>query len=249
MQYTYKGVEMIPYLIINGVSSKTVNGLIIQSLPPITKPKMRYTSEEVEGRDGDVVTKLGYSAYDKSISIGLKGDFDIDEVMQFFNTEGKITFSNEPDKYYNFAQYDLIDFNRLLRFRTANVNIHVQPFKYSIEEPAITWDRSGDGTITEIPVRNTGSVYSKPRITIEGEDDIYLYINNKEVLKISIPTGAHNTIIIDALEMNATDVQGNYLNRLVSGDYNKVQFESGFNILRVTGGMDSVKIENYSRWI
>ena len=49
---------MIPYVIINGVSSKNVHGLLIQSLPPITKPKMRTSKEEIDGRNGDIVTTL-----------------------------------------------------------------------------------------------------------------------------------------------------------------------------------------------
>ena len=55
------------YIIINGVSSKTIEGLLIQTLPPISKPKIRTSAEEIDGRDGDVVTTLGYAAYDKTL--------------------------------------------------------------------------------------------------------------------------------------------------------------------------------------
>ena len=78
-------VNIRPYIIINGQSSLEVNGLMICSLPPITKPKMRATAEEIDGRDGDIVTPLGFSAYDKEIDIGLHGQFDLDDVMDFFN--------------------------------------------------------------------------------------------------------------------------------------------------------------------
>ena len=104
---------MIPYLIINGVSSRDIDGLLIQSLPPISKPKMRTSKEEIDGRDGDIITPLGFSAYDKTISIGLKGDYNVDDVINYFNTSGRITFSNELDKYYNFACYDTVDFEKL----------------------------------------------------------------------------------------------------------------------------------------
>lgn len=121
---------MINYIELNGEKSTNVKGLIIQSLPPITKPKMRTSKEEIDGRDGDIITKLGYSAYDKEVGIGLHGDFDIDDAIAFFDSEGEVVFGNEPDKYYRYQILDQIDFERLVRFRTAKVKMHVQPFKY-----------------------------------------------------------------------------------------------------------------------
>ena len=121
---------MINYVELNGEKSTDVKGLIIQSLPPISKPKMRTSIEDIDGRDGDIVTKLGYSAYDKEVSIGLHGDFDIDDAISFFDSEGEVVFGNERDKYYRYQILDQIDFERLVRFRTATVKMHVQPFKY-----------------------------------------------------------------------------------------------------------------------
>lgn len=121
---------MINYIELNGEKSTSVNGLIVQSLPPISKPKMRTSIETIDGRDGDVVTRLGYAAYDKQLSIGLHGDFDIDDAIAFFDSEGEVVFGNEPDKYYRYQILEQIDFERLIRFRTAKVKMHVQPFKY-----------------------------------------------------------------------------------------------------------------------
>ena len=121
---------MINYIELNGEKSTSVKGLIIQSLPPISKPKMRTSNATIDGRDGDIVTKLGYSAYDKQLSVGLHGDFDVDDAIAFFDSEGEVVFGNEPDKYYRYQILDQIDFERLVRFRTAKVKIHVQPFKY-----------------------------------------------------------------------------------------------------------------------
>ena len=94
------------YIILNGKDSREISGLLIQSLPPISKPKIRTNTEEIDGRDGDIVTKLGYSAYDKELSIGLYGNYNVDEVIEYFNSKGTVVFSNEPDKYYN---YEIID--------------------------------------------------------------------------------------------------------------------------------------------
>lgn len=131
------------YMILNGKNSNEIKGLIIQEFAPITKPQMRTQVETIDGRDGDIVTPLGYASYSKKISIGLYGDFDINEVIAYFATEGEVIFSNEPDKYYKYKIIDQVDYERLIRFRVASVTMHVQPFKYSATEGTITKDASG----------------------------------------------------------------------------------------------------------
>lgn len=128
------------YIILNGVKSTDIRGLLIQSLPPISKPLIRTQIEEIDGRDGDIVTKLGYAAYDKTMEIGLHGDFDIDQVIKYFDSQGIVTFSNEPDKYYYYQIIEQIDFEKLFRFKTASVVFHVQPFKYSTVDQKFTYD-------------------------------------------------------------------------------------------------------------
>ena len=125
---------MRPYIIINGMNSSLVDGLLISDLPDIIKPQMRTNQIEIDGRDGDIVQSLGYSSYDKEISIGLYGNYDIDRVIRYFNDAGEVIFSNEPDKIYKFNILDDISYEKLNRFRKAKVTFHVQPFKYSALE-------------------------------------------------------------------------------------------------------------------
>ena len=132
------------YCILNGVKSNTVKGLLIQSLPVISKPLIRTEIEEIDGRDGDIVTPLGYSAYDKEMTIGLFGDYNIDDVISYFDSQGTVTFSNEPDKYYNYTIVEQIDFERLIRYKTADVKFHVQPFKYSAVDSRIVYGQPVD---------------------------------------------------------------------------------------------------------
>jgi predicted phage tail component-like protein len=240
---------MIPYVVINGISSKTINGLLIQSLPPISKPKIRTEVEEIDGRDGDIVTTLGYSAYDKPISIGLYGEYNVDDIIDYFSQSGKIVFSNEPDKYYIFSQYDQIDFERLIRFKTATVNIHVQPFKYSDSETVKNYSYSEGTTTASISIRNDGNIYSKPTLTITGRGDIDVYLNDAQILTLDLDEASDETIIIDASKMNAYSTSGAYLNRRVTGDYDNLRLKRGTNNLRIDGAITSVAINNYSRWL
>lgn len=236
------------YIILNGQNSNEITGLLIQSLPPISQPKIRTNIEEIDGRDGDIITKLGYSAYNKKITIGLYGDYDVDDVIAYFtnNKSGKVTFSNEPDKYYNYEILDEIDFERLIRFKTATVTMHIQPFKYSNVETAKTFTITNE---TSLNIRNNGNYISKPVITITGTGTINLSLNNEQLFVINI--GDTSTqIALDINNMNAYNpTNDNYMNRSVTGNYDNFALKVGTNTISWTGTITQIQIENYSRWI
>lgn len=229
---------------LNNINSNSIQGLLIQSLPPISKPLMRTNIEEIDGRDGDIVTKLGYSAYDKEISIGLYGNYDIDQVIKYFNSEGNVIFSNEPDKYYKYQIINQIDFEKLIRFKTADVTFHVQPFKYSVNDNSYTLDIVDN--VDNFIIENKGNVKSKPTITIYGSGTINLSLNGMQIFVIDL--GNSEYITIDSAEMNA--YKGNTLmNRKIIGDYSNLSLIEGNNTISWTGTVTKVVIENYSRWI
>ena len=240
-------VNIRPYVIINGQSSMEVNGLLISELPPITKPQMRVTAEEIDGRAGDIVTELGFSAYDKEMSIGLAGQYDIDDVIDFFNQSGKITFSNEPDKFYNFAQYDAIDFEKLIRFKTAKVKFHVQPFKFGLNESEKTFVFSSSATSGELSIRNNGNYPSRPQITLTGSGNVNLSINGTQVMVINMTQNP--VITLDSTAMNAYAPDNSLMNRQVTGNYDNLVLKSGKNTISFTGSVSQIAVNNYSRWL
>ena len=125
------------YINFKNINSDTLKGLIICELPPITKPQIRTEITEVDGRDGDIVDEKGYASYDKTIQIGLTRDYDINEIIKYFSDSGDLILSNEPDKVYKASIYNQIDYERLVRFRTANITFHVQPYKYLLNEEVL----------------------------------------------------------------------------------------------------------------
>ena len=240
-------VNIRPYIIINGQSSRGVNGLIVSTLPPVSKPAMRVEAEEIDGRDGDIVTQLGFSAYDKEIDIGLCDNFDINAVISFFNQSGKITFSNEPDKYYNFAQYNAIDFEKLIKFKTAKIDFHVQPFKFSLNESEKEFDFSSSATSGELSIRNNGNYPSRPQITLTGSGIINLSLNGAQVMVIDM--SENPVIILDATEMNAYAPDTALMNRKVTGNYDNLVLKVGKNSISYTGTLTKIAVNNYSRWL
>ena len=226
------------YLILNGEYSNRITGLLVQKLAPVSLPPVRTQVETIDGRDGDIVSKLGYGAYDKTVQIGLYGEFDVNQIIAFFATQGTVTFSDEPDKYYHYQILNQIDFNRLLRLRSANVVFHVQPFKYAVDEAPAT----GTDSVT---VTNAGNTDSRPRITLEGSGTLAVYLNDRQMFTVEAPEG--ETIIIDTNEMNAYDESGNLLNRNVTGNYDSFRMPAGENTVSCTGA--TITLENYSRWL
>ena len=243
------------YCILNGKKSTMVKGLMIQSLPSIIKPKIRTRIEEIDGRDGDIVTKLGYSAYDKEMSIGLFGDYDIAEVARYFDQEGEVIFSNELDKKYRFQIIDQINYERLGRFRQAVVKFHVQPFKYPTVNDRVILNPNQD-TTDIAQVFNYGNVYSRPTLEISPTDmgisitfgtelrngDIY----NGNTFSILLRPGS---AIVDLENMTALDGSGASIMRFVRGDLSKMKLESGLNYVKWNNRYATTIMKNVSRWI
>ncbi len=230
------------YVIQNGKDSRYLKGLLIQELPPITKPLMRTSIEQIDGRDGDVITRLGYSAYDKKMKIGLFGDYDIDDIITYFNSSGTVIFSNEPEKYYLYDILDTIDYERLMRFRTAEITYHVQPFKYSNIEKL----KAFSNPTSAITVRNNGNYVSKSVIHIKGTGIINLSLNGVQLFRIDLSTTNSITIDTGRLEAYNDDV---LMNRYVVGNYDKFVLNVGPNSVSWDGALTYIAFENYSRWI
>lgn len=225
---------------INGISSTNIKGMQILELPPVSKPKMRTLIETIDGRPGDIVTKLGYEAYDKTMVIGLHDNYDEDEVISFFNQDGIITFSNEPNFYYRFQMLAGIDFEKIHYFRKAEITFHVQPYKYAISESPRTF------TTSPATIVNIGNEDAAPRLTIEGNGTIVFSVDGSQLMAADL---TQSPIVIDAETMNATH-NGNLVNRSVLVDYEDMLLSPGSHVLSWAGvgTVTSVTVENYSRW-
>lgn len=229
------------HVIINGVSSETLHGVQVLSLPPITKPRMRTSVAVIDGRPGDIVTRLGYEAYNRKIEVLLHHNYDINEIVAFFNSSGTITFSNEPDMVYTFETIDAFSFERAVRFKTGTVTFHVQPYKLSKTEQPKTLSASPAKVI------NQGNVESAPTLSITGSGEIELSVDGLLAFSITMPQSGQ--IIIDSASMDARDDENNLANRSVSGSYENIWLSPGTHEITWTGSVTSVTINNVSRWI
>lgn len=185
---------------------------------------MRTEIEEIDGRDGDIVTELGYAAYDKQFTIGLYGSYDIDQVIKYFAGSGTVIFSNEPDKYYRYRIIDQIDYARLLRFKTATVTMHCQPFKYDIEDmgrllnihiydgfPAVTMKGvTGKNAGTKIHIsgtatQNSGLGFPLNQLDVREGDQLLYYVSGTGTPTMKIQGELGNTVLQCTISASTTE--------------------------------------------
>ena len=229
------------YIVFKNIDSRDIKGLIISELPPITKPKMRVRIDTIDGKDGSETVNLGFEAYIKTVKIGLTRGYDIDNIIAWLHGEGDIQFSNEPDKVYRVKVHDAIDFERLLRFRTADVKFYTQPFKYSATERTKTLYVSGQ---TTAEIWNAGNYFSKPIITVTGTGMINISVNGAQKCVLNLET--NESITLDADKQEAY-FDGALKNRKMDGEF--ITLEVGKNIITWTGELSKIEITHYSRWL
>ncbi len=225
-----------------GINSDTITGLIISELPPISKPKMKTTITKIDGRDGDIIEELGYESYTKSIKVGLSKYYDIDEVIKYFTGSGDLIMSNEPDKVYKCQIIEKVDYNKLLRFKTATVKFYTQPFKYKKDEPKAILNIDGETSMT---VDNIGLEKSKPIIKLTGSGTVAIQLNGATVFNYIFPEN-ETEVIVDSIQEEAY-FNGFYKNRNMTGEFPIL--EVGENIISWSGNLTKIEIEPKSRWL
>lgn len=230
-------------IIWKGVNSNDVSGLLITNLPAIKKAKMKTLITNIDGLDGDVIEDLGYQSYTKTINIALTRNFDIDYILNYFDSSGELILSNEPTKKYNAKIIDAIDYNKLIRFKTASIKFYVQPFKYLIEETSFEWNIEKNSDLDYLEVINQGYIDSKPIITIYGSGYIELMLNDLTTFTIEMDT---DFVVIDSTLCDAyceTDLK----NRNMDGIFPLLK--SGINTIKWTGNITKIIVDPKSRWV
>ena len=229
------------YFVFKNIDSRDVKGIIVSELPPITKPKMRVRIDTIDGKDGSETVNLGFEAYTKILKIGLSKGYDIDNIIAWLQGEGNIQFSNEPEKYYRVKIFDQIDYEKLLRFRTAEVKLYTQPFKYSATERLKTLSVSG---LTTAEVRNAGNYFSKPQVTFTGTGTVNISVNGVQKCVLDLGTGDSITLDADKQEAYTGAV---LKNRKMDGNF--ITLDVGKNTITWTGNLSKIEILHYSRWL
>lgn len=232
---------MKPWFNWKGVSSQEM-GVVVESLPPISRPAMRVDTTEIDGRDGDEVTELGYESYDKEVVFGIKDTSEayINDLMAWLSGEGQLATSAEPTKVYECRIYREVDLKRLCRFRKGKVKFHTQPYKYAAAEPDIVWSSEEK----KIVVVNAGNVNALPALHVSGSGTINISLDGSHVLKLEL--GEDDEIIVDSKKQEAYN-DLSLRNRAMIGSF--ISLPPGTHEITWDGDITALKVKPGSRWI
>ena len=222
-----------------GIDSREM-GVIVTAMPETVRAERRIESITVAGRNGSLHTDEGvYESYDRTMECALIKRARLDEITAWLVGSGEMTFSTEPDKVYRVTIANKIGIAQMMRvFQKFQVVMDTQPFKYSVNSAGDALELTAPTTI-----RNSGTVYSEPLITVYGSGDITLTINGAD-----FPLhGVQESITIDSEMMEVFKGNANQ-----NGKYGGVEFprfEVGKNEIRWTGNVSKIKIQPRWRWL
>ena len=180
-----------------------------------------------------------YAPYVLSVECSTRGSENLDEILAWLDGAGELILCTEPDKVFRASIYNKISVSDMIYlYNSFLLQFRVQPFKYSV-------NAAGDALELTAPttIRNSGTVYSEPLITVYGSGDITLSINGN-----SYPLrNVQESITIDSEMMEVFKGNANQ-----NGKYGGVEFprfEVGKNEIRWTGNVSKIKVQPRWRWL
>lgn len=205
-------------------------GIIVESIPKISKAKKRIETIEVPGRNGFISIDEGtYEPFSVSVECHAKEDANFDEISLFLDGYGSLSFDNK--RVYTAIINNAIPFEKVLMFKKFIVQFLVNPICEDIT--ATIYNVSSNNSALEI---NDTCYDIEPKLTINCSGDLSITINNKTFYL----DGTNGTYILDCKNKLITKDDLNVSNIMI-GDFPKLQ--KGINQISYLGSIESFLIE------
>lgn len=164
------------YIILNNESSFE-NNIVVVELPSISIPKERIEEIQVLGLDGNLTISDGtYESIIKKCKVYYEGN-SYDTLVEFLKNSGTVIFSNVPDRFYYYKIISEIPLKEIIENEWYEFEIifKCQPFGYSINnDPIIITNK-------DTMIYNSGTYYSKPKITVYGNGTVNLFVGDEQI--------------------------------------------------------------------
>lgn len=154
------------YFIFNGISSEDMPVRVLDMFFP-SAAKQQSETISVPGRSEPIIQfKDRYENITGKIVAEFKKDADFREIFSWLSGSGKLTTSDEPDKYYKAVSVKEIAGKRINGiYRSVTLQFTCSPFVYALESEPIPIGAS------YTPIQNPGTIYSEPVITFKVTAD------------------------------------------------------------------------------
>ena len=233
------------FFIWNGIDCRS-KGVILRGPAPIVRAEERIKHVEIPGRAGDLTETEGaniFNSYIQTLTISVKGGFNVRNIYKWLRGSGYVTFSGEPDRKQAARVIGAITLNKISRnldHWAGEVQFYCQPFKQLLTEAKVTITSSGS------TVRNSGDVACRPlwKVTPSGSSAV-ITANGKTITVTGLTSGTVIWIDSDTMEVWNADKSA-LLTKNSTGDFPVL--EAGNNT--VTGsGWSSIEIEKRERYL
>lgn len=215
-------------------------GILISAAPEKVRAERRVEQVTIPGRNGDLTMDEGtYAPYVISVECSTRGNENLDEILAWLDGAGELILCTEPDKVFRASIYNKISVaDMIYLYNSFLLQFRVQPFKYSV-------NAAGDALELTAPttIRNSGTVYSEPLITVYGSGDITLNINGNPYPLRNVD----GNITIDSEMMEVFKGSTNQNSKYGGAEFPR--FEVGQNEIRWTGNVSKIKIQPRWRWL
>jgi phage-related protein len=232
---------MAQWVSFRGVSTATLTGVEVATMPSHRKAAMRTTQYKIKGRDGVLHTDDGFDNFDMLVRLMI---VDADSTMRqtvnaWADGTGKLISSDDPAKCWIASVQREITWYRDevggTFYDTAEIVFNCQPIMR--EATPTVYTLTADGTISSI-----GDYEAQPMIKITGSGTCTLSINGTEMsfsgLSSSVPVfvDCENGYVYTA--SGATTMTGEFPHMVM-----------GTNTVDLGGGTTSVEITANWGWV
>lgn len=217
------------YFIFKDISSETM-GVLMSDEWTYAKAVQRYETTEIDGRDGAIITPLGFFLVEKDVECTLLNRKRLNDVIAWLSGSGRLEFDGRYRQacIYKQIDYDVMGWNK----NRFTIPFMMEPFWYR-DDGYIEY-QSGD------EVENCGNYAAVPMIQITGSGDGTVTVGNVVIRIYSL----QNT---ETLEIDCQEMTENLPSRVGLGfDYPRLA--PGKNEIIITGNL-TVKIKRKDRWL
>lgn len=224
-------------LIINQTQSISDLGFEINGYPKIPSPVQRVERVTVDGRDGELIIKKGYSNIVYKIELNALEDSVVNplfrELKSILRKAETIQLSNDKEIYYKVLNAEFGDMeNELEVYGLFEVSFELSPHAYYTAEDAKT-------VTTTLTFDNLGFDEALPEMTVFGSGTCKFSVNGAEITV----NGVSEYVTIDS-QIEECYKGPVSMNSMMIGTFPKLV--EGKNTVKVISGI--TKIEIKPRW-